>query len=293
MNWQVAADANDLVRGSAQVGDAQITVCTDGTALFDGGAMFGVVPRTLWQRKLPPDDLNRVAIGLNCVVVRLGGKTVLIETGFGNKLTPKLREIYGAQQRLPESLAAAGIAPAEVDIVINTHLHWDHCGWNTMRDDSGDARAFFPHARYIAPAGEVEHGRRQFERDRISYVADNYEPLLANGQMQTIEAAEEQVCTGIRVERFPGHTASMLAVHVESAGEHACFISDLVPTSAHLDLTWCMGFDLDPMRVIEERKRFFARAVAEQWLVLFSHDHALPMTQLGFDDRGRAVPTRP
>ncbi len=284
---EIAKTDADLIRGRAQVGGAETTVCTDGTCRFDGGAMFGVVPKTLWSKKMEPDALNRVMLGLNCVVVRIGGKTVLIETGFGNKIAPKLKEIYTTEERLPASLAAAGIAPEQVDLVINTHLHWDHCGWNTVLDDDGRARPFFPNAQYIAHRGEVDHGRAQHERDRISYVADNYEPLIASGQMLLIEGNQAEVCPGVSVECFPGHTRNLTAVHIESEGEHACFISDLIPTTAHLDVTWAMGFDLDPLRTIEERKRFYARAVEENWLVLFPHDHRMPMAYLQRDERGR------
>ncbi|MBS1815267.1 MAG: diguanylate cyclase [Acidobacteria bacterium] len=294
MRYAVASGSHELVRGRAQVGGAEIIVCTDGTALFDGGAMFGVVPKTLWSRKVSADAQNRIAIGLNCVVVRIGGKTLLIETGFGNKLTPKLREIYGAQSLLPESLREAGIALADVDIVINSHLHWDHCSWNTTLQPDGSVTPTFPNAQYIAHQGEVEHGRQQFERDRISYVADNYEPLIANGQMRLVESADFSdgrchLMDGVWLEIFPGHTEQLMTVHVESEGEHACFVSDLVPTSAHLEPTWAMGYDLAPLRTTEERKRFYARAIAEQWLVLFPHDHDVPMTKLLKDERGKVI----
>ena len=277
---QTATTDDALIRGRAHVGDAEITVCTDGTCRFDGGAMFGVVPKTLWSKKLPPDELNRVMLGLNCVVIRTAGKTILIETGFGNRIAPKLKTIYAIEERLPASLSAAGLTPNDIDIVINTHLHWDHCGWNTVPDASGRATPFFPHAEYLSHRGEVEHGRRQWERDRISYVADNYEPLIASGQMRLIEGDRAEVCAGVSVECFPGHTRHMMAVHLESGGEHACFISDLIPTTAHLDIGWAMGFDLDPLRTIEERKRFYARAIPEEWLVLFPHDHRTPMAVL-------------
>ena len=271
------------------MGAAEIIICTDGTCRFDGGAMFGVVPKTLWSKKVQPDELNRVMLGLNCVVVRIAGKVVLIETGFGNKIAPRLKEIYLTQERLPASLAAAGIAPAEVDIVVNTHLHWDHCGWNSVLDDQGSVQSYFPNAQYIAHRGEVEHGRRQWERDRISYVANNYEPMIASGRMRLIDSTEADVCDGVRVECFPGHTQHLMAVHIISEGEHACFISDLIPTTAHLEVGWAMGFDLDPLRTIEERKRFYARALAERWLVLFPHDHRIPMATLSSDERGRIL----
>jgi len=282
----LAEHDDELIRGRASVGDAEIIVCTDGTCRFDGGAMFGVVPKTLWSKRMQPDELNRVTLGLNCVVVRIGGKTVLIETGFGNKIAPKLKGIYGTQELLPASLAAAGIAPDQIDIVLNTHLHWDHCGWNSTLDQNGQARPFFPNAQYIAHLGEVEHGRRQWERDRISYVADNYEPMIASGQMRLIDATEADICPGIRIECFPGHTSQLMAVHIESGEEHACFISDLIPTTAHLDIGWAMGFDLDPLRTIEERKRFYERAIPEQWLVLFPHDHIAPMAYITRDGSG-------
>ena len=289
IEW-IAANDEELIRGKARVGDAEITVCTDGTCRFDGGAMFGVVPKTLWSRKMEPDELNRVMLGLNCTVVRIGGKSVLIETGFGNKIAPKLKEIYRTQERLPASLAAAGIEPEAIDIVINTHLHWDHCGWNSVLDAEGVATPYFPNAQYFAHRGEVEHGRRQWERDRISYVADNYEPMIASGQMQLIEGTEANICPGVRVECFPGHTHHLMAVHLHSQDEHACMVSDLVPTTAHLDVGWAMGFDLDPLRTIEERKRFYASAIPGKWLVLFPHDHRVPMAMLERDERGRIFP---
>ena len=282
-----AKNDEELIRGRARVGDAEIIVCTDGTCRFDGGAMFGVVPKTLWSRKTEADALNRVMLGLNCVVVRIAGKTLLIETGFGNKIAPKLQEIYAVEQRLPASLQAAEVAPADVDLVINTHLHWDHCGWNTVQNGSGEPEPFFPNAQYVAHRGEVEHGREQWERDRISYVGANYEPMIASGQMRQIEGDEAEICSGVRVECFPGHTRQLMAVHIESKGEHACFISDLIPATSHLDVGWAMGFDLDPLRTIEERKRFYARAIPEQWLVLFPHDHRIPMAYLNQDERGR------
>ncbi len=285
----VSTSDEDLIRGQARVGDAEIVVCTDGTCRFDGGAMFGVVPKTLWSRKVEADALNRVMLGLNCVVVKIDGKTLLIETGFGNKIAPKLKEIYATQERLPASLAAAGLAPKDINIVINSHLHWDHCGWNSILDAGGNALPYFPNAHYFAHRGEVEHGRQQWDRDRISYVAENYEPMLASGQMTLIEGNTAQILPGVTVECYPGHTQHCMAVCIESKGEHACFISDLIPTTAHLDLTWAMGFDLDPIRTIEERKRFYARAIPEAWLVLFPHDHRRPMAILQKDANGRGI----
>lgn len=285
----LATDDDALIRGRARVGDAEIVVCTDGTCLFDGGAMFGVVPKTLWSRKVQADEKNRVMLGLNCVVVKIGNKNVLIETGFGNKIAPKLKEIYSIQERLPSSLNAAGLTPDDIDIVINSHLHWDHCGWNSVLDANGNVLPYFSNAQYIAHRGEVEHGRQQWERDRISYVSDNYEPMIASGQMRLVEGTHAEVMPGITLECYPGHTRHCMAVHIEGGGEHACFVSDLIPTSAHLDVGWAMGFDLDPLRTIEERKRFYSRAIPENWLILFPHDHRRCMTELQKDSTGRTI----
>ncbi len=293
-----APAADDLVRGRFTLGEFEVTLCSDGIYLLDGGAMFGVVPKTLWAKRMPADDRNRIRLGLNTAVIRTGKHTVLIETGVGNKQTAKMREIQGNQELLPSSLAAAGIRPEEVDIVVNTHLHFDHCGWNTTLHADGSVTPTFPNARYFAAVGEVEHGRLQLERDAVSYLAPNYEPLIASGQMTLLDREriqrDPEICPGVWVEPFPGHTASMLGVHIESgsgqgAVEHACYIGDLIPTSSHLDPTWCMGYDLDPLRVIEERKRFYERAIPEGWLVMFPHDHDVPAAYLARNEKGRPV----
>jgi glyoxylase-like metal-dependent hydrolase (beta-lactamase superfamily II) len=254
--------------------------------------MFGVVPKLLWEKRAPADAQNRILLGTNTVVVRTGRQTVAIETGIGNKLPEKLRAIYDAKARLPESFNAAGIRLEEVDVVINSHLHFDHCGWNTTRLHDGRVVPTFPNARYFAHRGEVEHGHLQLERDAVSYIGANYDPLVESGQMSLLDlkAGEiREIVRGISVETFPGHTHQLMAVHIESGGEHACYISDLLPTSAHLDVTWVMGYDLDPLRCIEERKRFYTRAIPEKWLVLFTHDHHTPMGYVSWNDKGRPV----
>ena len=282
------AGTGDLIRGRARVGDWDVTILTDGFFYLDGGAMFGVIPKPLWEKRAPADVKNRILLGTNTVVLRDGRQTIVIETGIGDKLTEKQREIYAAKSRLPAAFAEAGIALDSVDMVINSHLHFDHSGWNTRRDAGGQVVATFPRARYFAQRGEVADGRLRRERDGVSYMADNYVPLLATGQMTLLDGAAE-IMPGIRVELFPGHTPQLQAIHIESGGEHGCYISDLIPTTAHLDLTWGMGYDLDPLRVIEERKRFYAQAIAEDWLVLFTHDHHTPFARLEWNERGRPV----
>ena len=283
----------ELVRARTQVGDFELTVCTDGTYRLDGGAMFGVVPKTLWEKRASADALNRILLGLNTVVVRTGKQTVVIETGIGNKQSAKLKEIHCNQELLPASLAAAGVRMEEVDIVINTHLHFDHCGWNTTLYPDGSVAPTFPNARYFAHRGEVEHGHLQLDRDKVAYLSPNYDPLIKAGQMMLLDneriRSNAEICPGISVELFPGHTAQLMAVHIESRGQHACYISDLIPTSAHLDTTWVMGYDLDPVRSIAEKERFYKRAIPEQWLVLFTHDHATPMARIAVNEKGKPV----
>ena len=307
-----ALDDALLVRGRRALGGFDLIFCSDGTFLLDGGAMFGVVPKTLWQKRMPADEDNRVLLGLNTLVVRTCSAVVVVETGLGNKLEPKLRQFVQNQERLQESLAAAGVRVEEVTHVVNTHLHFDHCGWNTVRGGDGVVRPTFPNARYFCAAGELAHGRLQLERDRVSYLAPNYDPLIASGQLTLIDLGgaggfteddarlrgpeklppvriqtEAEIVPGISVETLPGHTPDVLGVHVESGGEHACYVSDLIPTHHHLDPTWVMGYDLDPLRCIEEKKKFLARAIAERWLVVFPHDHQLPAAYLRWDEKGK------
>ena len=285
-------DAN-LLRGTLTVGDFELSVCSDGTYLLDGGAMFGVVPKPLWQKRAVPDAENRILLGLNTVVVRTGSATVVIETGIGNRQSEKMQQIHQNQARLPASLQAAGVDPAEVTHVINTHLHFDHCGWNTTTDPDGTIRPTFPNARYFAHRGEVEHGHLQLDRDKVSYLSPNYDPLIATGQMTLLNnesiRRDPTILTGVSVELFPGHTAQMMGVHIESAGQHACYIGDLIPTSLHVEPTWVMGYDLDPLTCIEQRKRFLSRAIPEQWTILFTHDHHVPAARLSLNDKGKPV----
>ena len=287
------------IRARATLGDYELTILSDGFYFLDGGAMFGVVPKPLWEKRAPADDQNRILLGLNTVIVRTGKQTIAIETGIGNKLSDKLKAIYGAKEQLPQAFEAAGIRPEEIDIVINSHLHFDHCGWNTTRTPEGRIVPTFPNARYFAHRGEVTHGHLQLERDAISYISDNYDPLIASGQMTLLgsESATRPgetwpIVPGISVECFPGHTAQLLAIHIEPGGTgpgtpHACYISDLIPTSAHLDITWVMGYDLYPLTCIEQRKRLYARAIPEEWLLLFTHDHRVPMGRVVLNDKGK------
>jgi glyoxylase-like metal-dependent hydrolase (beta-lactamase superfamily II) len=228
----------------------------------------------MWQKKVQADELNRITVSCNSVLVRTGKQNILIETGIGNKLEEKRKKIFESQEKLLENLRATGVAPEEINIVINSHLHFDHCGWNTVYNN-GVAVATFPNARYFAPRGEWEHGKLQTERDRVSYLSPNYDPLIQSGQMQLVEGNAE-ITPGISVEVWPGHTRNMWAVFVRSAGKTACYISDLIPTTWHLDPVWAMAYDLFPMEVLDNRKRYYSRAIPEKWLTMFTHDPDVP-----------------
>ena len=270
------------------LGDFELSVFSDGTYWLDGGAMFGVVPKVMWSRKMPPDAENRITLGLNTLLIRTGKHNVIVETGIGEKLSSKMQAIYGHTPSLVQSLHDGGVDPASIDIVINTHLHFDHCGWNTCIDN-GKVVATFPNARYFAPRGEVEHGHRQHERDRISYISENYDPLIESGQMTLVEG-EQEIVPGVSVRPYPGHTKTMQGVIVRSGGQTACYIGDLIPTTAHTDLTWVMGYDLYPLDTIDNRKCLYAEAIPEKWLIVFTHDHQHPFAYLEYDLKNKVAP---
>jgi glyoxylase-like metal-dependent hydrolase (beta-lactamase superfamily II) len=297
------------------LGDFELSIFSDGTYPLDGGAFFGVIPKVMWSRKLEADEKNCVTSGLNSLLIRTGKQTVLVETGMGNKLSPRMAKFYGQPAQLLDNLAAGGIAPEDVDIVINSHLHFDHCGWNTVRDKSGKFVATFPRAKYYAPEGEWQYARHPSQRDGISFISENYDPLVASGQMTLLKGGEE-IVPGISVKTFPGHTAHMLAVIVRAGlasgtsgqgttsvvpsgapagrasapeGTTACYISDLIPTSSHIDLTWGMGFDLYPLQTIESKKQYYAQAVPQKWLTVFTHDAKTPWAYVERDELGKMV----
>jgi glyoxylase-like metal-dependent hydrolase (beta-lactamase superfamily II) len=269
------------------LGDFELTAVSDGIYRLDGGAFFGVVPKIMWEKKVKADTQNYVPAGLNSVVVRTGRETILIETGIGNKMAERLVRIFGQPAKLLDNLGAAGIPPDDIDIVINTHLHFDHCGWNTVVQD-GQLVPTFPKAKYYAPEGEWQHGRLQLERDAISYISENYDPLIKTGQMELLHG-DREIVPGVSVKVFPGHTQHMQAVIISSGGRTACYISDLIPTSAHIDLTWGMAFDVLPLQTIESRKRYYAQSIPEKWLTMFTHDPNMPWAYVEKDEKRKMV----
>ena len=270
------------------LGSLRLHLVSDGGFRLDGGAMFGVVPKALWQRAKPADELNRIRMGTNCLLIESGRELLLIDTGIGDKHDAKFAEIYGMEtgaRRLPESIRAAGFELGDVTQVLLSHLHFDHCGWNTRRDDAGRLVPTFPRARYWLARGELEHGEAPNERDRASYFADNWRPLVEAGVVELFDGEAEPVA-GVRAERAPGHNADMCVVTLDGGGgERGVFWADLVPTAAHVPLPWIMSYDLFPMRTLESKRSWLPRAVAERWLCVFEHDPDTPW--------GRVVEERP
>ncbi len=263
-----------------RLGDLEFTIVSDGGFRLDGGAMFGVVPKPLWEKKIPGDERNRIQLGMNCVLVRTAGKTVLIETGAGDKLDSKLRGIYAIEEgpRLLDRLAAHGVTPDRVDIVVDTHLHFDHCGWNT-RIVNGKVVPTFPNAKYFLQRGELEHAKAPNERDRASYMPDNFLPVEAAGQFVLLEG-DAEVAPGIELIRVPGHNADMQCVRLSGGGKSAfCFV-DLVPTTAHVPFPWIMGYDLYPMQTLANKKKWIPEIAVSGALVIFAHDFNVPAAYL-------------
>jgi glyoxylase-like metal-dependent hydrolase (beta-lactamase superfamily II) len=258
---------------SITFGGFRITPVRAGSYWWDGGAMFGVVPKTLWSKHQPSDEQNRIEAGLNCFVVENGDFRILVETGIGVRHDERTRERIRMAEPpvLGELLEARGFAPESFDIVINTHLHWDHVGGNTVDDGSGGVRAAFPEAQYVTQEGELMHARRRLARDAVSYRPVNYEPLVESGKMRLL-AGDAEVAPGVRVEVAPGHNRDMMVVLVESGGETWCHLADLVQYASQVTPTWVSAFDLYPLETIENRTKILGRAAAEDWWCSFGHD---------------------
>lgn len=275
------------------LGSLRAHVVSDGGFKLDGGAMFGVVPKTLWNREKPADAENRIQMGTNCLLVEAGSELVLIDTGMGDKQDAKFRGLYSYEEgarRLPESIAEAGFELGDVTHVVLSHLHFDHCGWNTRRDTSGKVVPTFPNARYWLSRGEVEHARTPSERDRASYFPENWEPLFEAGVVELVDD-EGGPLDSIRMVKAPGHNADMCVVTLDGApeesGARGIFFADLVPTTAHAPLPWIMGYDLFPLTTLENKKKWLPRAVAGNWVCFFEHDFERPVGRVVSEKPGR------
>lgn len=259
---------------------------------LDGGAMFGVVPKPLWEKRIAPDEKNRIGLGMRCMLVEHPGGLILIDTGVGNKENAKFREIYGVENEgaggrtwLEDGLAALGFGVYDVRRVINTHLHFDHAGGNTTRLATGDVAPTFPNARYVVQRGEHHWATHTNERTAASYFGANWESVIAAGKMDLIEG-EIEIVPGISAVLSGGHTPYHQSILVDGGnGEKALFLGDLCPTAAHVPLPWIMGYDVEPLKTLESKRRVFERVTQEGWYVVFEHDVSVSWARLSNDGK--------
>ena len=278
-----------------QIGNLRCHAIQAGGQRLDGGAMFGVVPKPLWEKKIPADDRNRIQLGMRCLLIEHPGGLLLIDTGAGNKETAKFLDIYGIENEgeqsrtaLEDGVRAAGHAPEDVVVVINTHLHFDHAGGFSARDASGAIVPRFRNARYVVNSGEWEDATHPHERNRASYFAENYVPLRDAGLVDLMPG-DGEVMPGVRVRRTGGHTRCHQIVYLESGGETAVFAADLIPTTAHVDVPWIMAYDLYPMETLEFKRTFVKEAVEREYVVFFEHDPVIAAGIIRQKDRGYYV----
>lgn len=265
-----------------QLGDYRVEIIPDTEFRLDGGAMFGVVPRKLWAKDCPPDDENRIRMNMNCVFIDTGAEKLLIETGIGDKWNAKQQSMYGIDRVRPlsETLTErTGVTAGEITIVVNTHLHFDHAGGNTRLNAQGQAEAAFPNARYFVSGAELDHANNPTERDRASYLPENWKPLVESGQLER-RNADYEVVPGLRMQTVAGHNRSMQCWRLEQKGKTMFGFADLVPMRAHVRLPWIMGYDLYPIETLEAKKKLLPQAARENWICMFYHDPDEPLCRL-------------
>ncbi len=259
-----------------QIGDIQVALINDGLVHVDAGGPFGLTPRALYQKFLKPDANNLIPMTLTCLLVRAGGKTILVDTGLGDKLTDKMRANWGLDRTgggLIEGLARHGVSPETVDLVIDTHLHADHCSGNTtFLADQDSVRPTFPNAEYVVQRREYEDAQRPNERTRATYVPINYQPLVESGQMRLLEG-DTEIVPGIHGVIAPGHTPAMMCIRFVSAGQQALFVTDLAAYTVHFErLGWMTAYDVEPLITLETKRRWRQWALETGATLIFQHD---------------------
>ena len=279
---------------SRTIGRWRVHAIQAGGMRLDGGAMFGVVPKPLWERRVPPDERNRIPMGMRCLLIEHEAGPVLIDTGAGNKEDAKFHDIYAIENggvpgptALEDGLrAAAGVEPGDVAWVLNTHLHFDHAGGNTRRLPDDSVAPSFPNARYVVQRGEYDFATHTNERTAGSYFPRNYVPLYQAGMFELVDG-ETEILPGIRLIPTPGHVPYHQSILLESDSERALFLADLIPTAAHLPLPWIMGYDVEPLVTLETKRRILRRAAEEEWLLIFEHDASVAWGRVGFEAKGK------
>ncbi|HVU53008.1 MAG TPA: MBL fold metallo-hydrolase [Polyangia bacterium] len=273
------------------LGDARLTMVNGGNFRLDGGAMHGVVPKTLWSKLVSCDAQNRCEYTTRCLLVEVGGRRLLVETGNGDKFPAKLKDIYGIDhdRSIGDALGEVGLEPASIDTVVMTHLHFDHAGGTTRKTASGALEPVFKRAKHVVQRLEWEDATHPHERNRASYLGENIGPLSDAGLLQLVDG-EAEIAPGVRVLPTPGHTRGHQSVLIGAeGGPRALFLGDVVPTAVHTRLPWVMAYDLDPARTLETKRALFRRALEESWLLLWGHDRDHMGGRLGLDKDGNFV----
>jgi len=280
---------------SRRIGDLKVHAIQAGGQRLDGGAMFGVVPKPLWERRIPADERNRIQLGMRCLLIEHPSGLILVDSGAGNKENAKFHDIYGLENQgangrtaLEDGLAQLGVTPDRVDLLISTHLHFDHAGGNTFIDEAGVVHPTFPRARYFVQRGEYEYAVHPNERTAASYFDRNYGPTLESGQLELLEG-ETEIADGVGVILTPGHTPYHQSIVIRSAGETAIFLGDLIPTHAHLPLPWIMGYDVEPLVTLESKRGLLKRVVEADWTVIFEHDAVVPWGRVDSDGKAYSL----
>jgi glyoxylase-like metal-dependent hydrolase (beta-lactamase superfamily II) len=274
-----------------RIGGLTVHAIQAGGQKLDGGAMFGVVPKPLWEKRIPADERNRIPLGMRCLLIEHPSGLILIDTGAGNKENEKFKNIYGLENEaadgstlLEDGLKEIGVAPTDIAIVINTHLHFDHAGGNTRIRPDGSLEVSFPNATYIVRRGEYDYAMHTNERTAASYFERNWVPVEKADKIEWV-SREKEIVKGIRVIPTPGHTPFHQSVLIESGGDRAFYLGDLIPTHAHLPLPWIMGYDVEPLVTLETKRRILKQAMEENWLMIFEHDAGTPWGHVEHDGK--------
>lgn len=257
-----------------QIGPYTLRLMDTGRFRLDGGAMFGVVPRVLWEKENPPDEKNRIYMALNALLLQGKGRNILVDTGIGTKGDEKFTKIYAvdhSEHSLQKALQEAGLTPDDITDVIVTHLHFDHVGGATYYDEAGQLRLQFPRATYHVQKKQLEWAQAGFEKDRASYLRENIEPLVQSERLNLLDGPT-RLFEGVEILLVHGHTPAMQLVRVSDASTRLLYCADLIPLAAHIPVPWVMAYDLYPVETIKEKKEILRRAVEEDWLLFFEHD---------------------